>query len=136
MSRPSRSALIVSDSAPLRRYAAASLEAIGIVCTEAANGYLAMERLSEKLFSLYVLDLDMPQSDGLAIFAITLFDGYRDPSPAVIGYSSRPPAEARHGPWPADADLAALLPKPYHPAQLIAAAQQALDSTRRDPSDL
>jgi two-component system, chemotaxis family, chemotaxis protein CheY len=136
MPRPSRSALIVGDSAPLRRYTAASLEGIGISCTEATNGYQAMERLSEKLFSLYVLDLDMPPSDGLAIFAITLFGGYRDPSPVVIGYSARPAGEARQGPWPGNADLAALLPKPFHPAELIAAALAAFGEQPEDPSDL
>ncbi|MDP3738495.1 MAG: response regulator [Hyphomonadaceae bacterium] len=136
MPRPSRSALIVSDSAPLRRYAVASLEGIRIVCTEAANGYQALERLGEKPFSLYVLDLDMPPSDGLAIFAITLFSGYRDPSPVVIGHSARPAGEARQGPWPGKAGLAALLPKPFHPAELIAAALAAFAEQPEDPSDL
>ena len=136
MTRRSRSALIVSDSAPLRRYAAASLEAIRIVCTEAANGFQAMDRLTEKAFALYVLDLDMQPSDGLAIFAVTLFGGYRDASPVVIGYSGRAAGEQPRGAWPADAEFAALLPKPFHPAELVMAAQRVLDSAERDPSDL
>src|SRR5689334_17354105 len=97
MTRPSRSALIVSDSAPLRRYAAASLEATGFSCTEAASGYVALDRLSERLFALYVVDLDMPQSDGMSIFAIAMKG--RDPSPVTIGFSRRPDAEARAGAW-------------------------------------
>src|SRR5262245_20191452 len=94
MGRLSRSALIVSDSAPLRRYIAATLEAVGYSCTEAANGYHAVDRLSERLFGLYAIDLDMPPSDGMSIFTITLTGGLRDPSPAVIGISQRSRGEA------------------------------------------
>ena len=136
MPRPSRSALIVGDSALLRRYSAASLEGIGITCTEASNGHQAMERPGETPFALYVIDLDMPPSDGLATFAVTLFGGGRDPTPRVIGYSVRPAGEALSSPWPRDAGLAALLPKPFHPAELIAAVQLAFAEQPADPSDL
>jgi len=125
MTRPSRSALIVSDSAPLRRYAASSLEAIRFSCTETINGFHAMDRLSERLFDVYVIDLDMQTSDGMAIFAISLFGGLLDPSPIVIGVSSRPEAEARVGPWNEVLDLAALIPKPFRPEDLIAAVDAA-----------
>ena len=126
MTRPSRSALIVSDSAPLRRYAVSSLKAIRFSCTEAINGFHAMDRLYERLFDIYVIDLDMQTSDGMSIFAITLFGGLRDPSPVVIGISSRPEAEARKAPWNETLDLAALIPKPFQPNDLIAAADAAL----------
>jgi DNA-binding response OmpR family regulator len=126
MTRPSRSALIVSDSAPLCRYAASSLRTVRFTCTEAINGFQAIDLLHERLFDIYVIDLDMPASDGNAIFAITLFGGLCDPSPAVIGVSSRPEAEARKGPWNETLDLAALIPKPFRPGDLIAAAEAAL----------
>jgi len=126
MTRPSRSALIVSDSAPLRRYSVSSLKAIRFSCTEAINGFQAMDRLHERLFDIYVIDLDMPSSDGNAIFAITLFGGLCDPSPAVIGVSSRPEAEARKGPWNETLELAALISKPFRPGDLIVAAEAAL----------
>ena len=129
MTRPSRSALVVSDSAPLRRYTAVALEAGNISCTEAASGYQAMDRLSEKSFSIYVIDLDMPASDGLAMFAITLMGGSRDPSPVVIGCSRNLDEGVRPGPWGRDA-FAALLPKPFHPDELLAATKTALESSR------
>jgi CheY-like chemotaxis protein len=123
MTRPSRSALIVSDSAPLRRYAAASLETAGFSCTEAGNGYLAIDRLSERLFALYVVDLDMPQSDGVSIFAIAMQG--RDPSPITIGFSRRPEAEARTGAWSSTA-FSAVLSLPFPPDALTGAAEAAL----------
>jgi len=126
MTRLSRSALIVSDSAPLRRYIASTLEAIRFSCAEAANGYHAMDRLSERLFDLYAVDLDMAPSDGTAIFAIALTGGFRDPSPVVIGISDRPREEACKGVWASAANAVALVGKPFHPRDLIAAANAAL----------
>jgi CheY-like chemotaxis protein len=123
MTRPSRSALIVSDSAPLRRYAAASLETAGFSCTEAASGYLAVDRLSERLFALYVIDLDMPQSDGVSIFAIAMQG--RDPSPIAIGLSRRPEAEALMGAWSSTA-FSEVLSLPFAPDALARAARDAL----------
>ncbi len=122
MKRPSRSALIVSDSAPLRRYMATTLEAVRFCCTEAADGFHAMDRLSERLFDIYAVDLDLPASEGMSIFAVTLTGGFRDPSPVVIGISARPEQEARTGPWANAASLAAMISKPFHPDELIAAA--------------
>jgi CheY-like chemotaxis protein len=123
MTRTSRSALIVSDSAPLRRYSAASLEAADFSCTEAGSGYLAVDRLSERLFALYVVDLDMPQSDGVSIFAIAM--NGRDPSPVAIGFSRRPEAEARMGAWSSTA-FSAVLSLPFSPDALASAAREAM----------
>jgi CheY-like chemotaxis protein len=122
MTRLSRSALIVSDSAPLRRYVASILAAIDLVCAEASSGFHAMDLLSERQFDLYFLDLDMQRSDGLTIFAITLLSGYRDPLPIVIGCSAGEPSSA----WSDPSKLVAILPKPFHPDELIAAAKAAL----------
>jgi DNA-binding response OmpR family regulator len=126
MTRTSRSALIVSDSAPLRRYMTTTLEAVHFGCTQAIDGFDAMDRLSERLFDIYAVDLDMPASDGMAIFAITLTGGFRDPSPVVVGISSRSEEEDRTGPWANGANLAALIAKPFRPDDLIAAAHAAL----------
>ena len=125
MTRPSRSALIVSDSAPLRRYAAASLEAADFFCTEAGNGYVALDRLSERLFALYLVDLDMPQSDGVSIFAIAMKG--RDPSPITIGFSRRPEAEARIGAWSSTA-FSAVLSLPFSHDALALAAREAVSA--------
>jgi DNA-binding response OmpR family regulator len=132
MSRQSRSALIVSDSAPLRQYIASTLGAIGIGCTQAANGFHAMDRLAERRFDLYVIDLDMPASDGLTIFAISLMGGTRDPSPMVIGLSAAGESARRASGWTDRSALFAELPKPFHPDELIATAKAALhqDSDR------
>jgi CheY-like chemotaxis protein len=125
MKRPSRSALIVSDSAPLRRYAAAALEAGGFVCAESTSGLQAMERFRQTRFSLYVIDLDMPSTDGLSMFAITLMGGEDGLPPSIIGCTrtGRAPAD---GPWADEEFFSSLLPTPFRPQQLLDAAETAL----------
>jgi CheY-like chemotaxis protein len=127
MKRPSRSALIVSDSAPLRRYAAAALEAGGFVCAESASGLQAMERFRETRFSLYVIDLDMAASDGLAMFKITL-TGRDDNHPPVIIGCTRSGYLPKNSPWSDESIFSSLLPTPFRPQQLLEAAAAALET--------
>jgi CheY-like chemotaxis protein len=133
MTRPSRSALIVSDSAALRRYIASTLEGARFSCVEAANGFQAIDCLSERLFDLYLIDLDMQQSGGAAILAATLKRGFRDPSPTLIGISDRPKEQALKPPWGDASSFAALLAKPFRPGDLVAVVQANL---ARSPSDI
>lgn len=130
MRRPSRSALIVSDSAPLRRYAAAALEAGGFICAESANGLQAMERFRQTRFSLYVIDLDMPPSDGLSMFAITLTGVDDSQPPSIIGCtrSGQLPAD---GPWPDEDLFSSLLQTPFRPQQLLDVAEAALETANQ-----
>ena len=132
MTRPSRSALIVSDSAPLRRYAASSLGAADFLCTEAASGYQAIDRITGRLFDLYVIDLDMPVTDGVSIFAIALYG--KDASPMVIGCSQRPD-QASKGVWMPDS-MATVIGLPFAPDTLIAAARAAVGEAREAPANL
>jgi CheY-like chemotaxis protein len=127
MKRPSRSALIVSDSAPLRRYAAAALESGGFICAEAANGFQAMDRFHETRFALYVIDLDMEASDALSMFAIISKDGDRDRTPAIIG-CSRSGLLPAGGPWSEKGVLATVLSSPFRPQQLLDAAEAVLET--------
>jgi two-component system, sensor histidine kinase len=139
MGRPSRSALIVSDSAALRRYMASTLEVAGFTATEASSGFQAMDCLSERMFDLYLVDLDIASSDGMAIFAITLTGGFRDPSPVIVGVSDQPQEEAVRPPWGDATSFAALFAKPFRPDDLIAAVETALapqrPSVAAHPSD-
>ncbi len=118
MARPPRSALVVGDPTLMGAYAAAILRALGFVTTAAATGYQAMDRLAERSFDLCIVDLDMPQSDGMTIFALTLLDKRRSGGPVVIGSSAHPDT-ARRGPWADEAALAGFLRKPFRPGDLI-----------------
>ena len=127
MKRPSRSALIVSDSAPLRRYAAAALEAGGFICAESTSGFQAMDRFHATRFSLYVIDLDMPPSDGLSMFAITLTGTNDERPPVIIGCTHSGSLQA-DGPWSNRRAFAAVLVKPFRPMELLGAATTSLET--------
>ncbi|MGE5417286.1 MAG: chemotaxis-specific protein-glutamate methyltransferase CheB [Acidobacteriota bacterium] len=60
-------ALIVDDSLTYRKILADAVEATGLAVVEqtASNGALALERLSQKTFDVALIDVFMPEMDGL-----------------------------------------------------------------------
>lgn len=59
--------LVVDDEANIRMMVRTSLETEGYVIREAANGAAALELLDESPVDLMVLDLNMPELDGMAV---------------------------------------------------------------------
>jgi two-component system chemotaxis response regulator CheY len=57
--------LVVDDAALLRRFYRQALEAAGFVTDEALNGIEALEKHLRAPFDLLVVDVNMPQMDGL-----------------------------------------------------------------------
>lgn len=62
------SVLIVDDSAVFRSQTRAALQSLGVVKSieSASNGRMAIEKLKASNFDLMILDLEMPEMDGLA----------------------------------------------------------------------
>ena len=58
--------LVVDDAGLVRRYYRSALEAAGFVVEEALNGLEALERLLGDRFDLLIVDVNMPQMDGLS----------------------------------------------------------------------
>lgn len=58
--------LVVDDAGLVRRYYREILEASGYEVEEALNGLEAMERLLTRTADLLVVDINMPQMDGLS----------------------------------------------------------------------
>ena len=58
--------LIVDDSALVRLFYRGVLEGCGFEVEEAMNGVEALEKLVAALFDLLVVDVNMPQMDGLS----------------------------------------------------------------------
>ena len=57
--------LVVDDAGLVRRYYRASLEPAGFEVAEALNGLEALERLLDSRFDLVIVDVNMPQMDGV-----------------------------------------------------------------------
>jgi two-component system chemotaxis response regulator CheY len=58
--------LVVEDAGLVRRYYRGILESAGYVVDEALNGMEAMERLLQEAPDLLIVDINMPQMDGLS----------------------------------------------------------------------
>ena len=62
--------LVVDDSKMLRMGIARSLRQLGVEqIEEAVDGQHALERLEQEAFDLMLLDMEMPQMNGLAVLA-------------------------------------------------------------------
>ena len=62
--------LVVDDAALVRLYYREALERAGFDVEEALNGLEALERLLVENFDLLVLDVNMPQMDGLTFLKV------------------------------------------------------------------
>jgi two-component system chemotaxis response regulator CheY len=58
--------LVVDDAGLVRRYYREILESAGYEVDEALNGMEAMERLLQQAADLLIVDINMPQMDGLS----------------------------------------------------------------------
>jgi len=58
--------LVVDDAGLVRRYYRAALETAGFEVDEALNGLEALEHLLDNRFDLLIVDINMPQMDGVS----------------------------------------------------------------------
>jgi two-component system, chemotaxis family, chemotaxis protein CheY len=65
MAEAGKRVLVVDDAALVRMYYRGALESHGFAVEEALNGLEALEKLSGTGFDLLVVDVNMPQMDGL-----------------------------------------------------------------------
>jgi two-component system chemotaxis response regulator CheY len=63
--KAAKRALVVDDASLVRLYYRAALEGAGFEVAEALNGLEALEQLLTAHFDLLVVDVNMPQMDGL-----------------------------------------------------------------------
>ena len=110
--------LIVDDAGLIRRYYRQILEKAGYVVDEALNGIEAMEKLLEDARDLLIVDVNMPQMDGMT-FVSTL---RRQPLPQaaipVLMVTTESKAEDRHAARKAGANF--FLNKPVDEESLTA----------------
>lgn len=66
MTTPVRTILVVDDAALARAYYRSILEGAGFRVEEAFNGLEALEALLDKAVDLLIVDINMPQMDGLS----------------------------------------------------------------------
>ena len=107
--------LIVDDAATVRMYHRSILESAGYSVEEAVNGIEALEKVMQKPFDLYVVDINMPKLDGYG-FLKELRRQDMDQAPAIMVSTEAEPND-RQLAYRAGANL--YLIKPVKPAELL-----------------
>jgi len=72
--------LVIDDSSLIRLYYRATLEKAGFAVEQAINGIEAMEKVLTRPFDLLIVDVNMPQMDGMSFLR-----ALRDRSEDVAG---------------------------------------------------
>jgi two-component system OmpR family response regulator len=121
MPAPKPSILVVDDDAKIVRLVRTYLEREGFRVVEAADGKSALAAIALEAPALVVLDLMLPEVDGLSIVrAVRRTD--RTP---ILMLSARGTTEDRIAGLEAGADD--YLPKPFSPAELVIRIKRILD---------
>ena len=122
--------LVVDDDPKIVRLVRTYLEREGFRVVEAADGRSALAAVALEAPALVVLDLMLPEVDGLAVIrAVRRTD--RTP---IIVLSARSTAADRIAGLAEGADD--YLPKPFSPAELVLRVQRVLERTARGGGEL
>jgi two-component system chemotaxis response regulator CheY len=92
--------MVIDDAALVRRYYREALEAAGFEVEEALNGLEALEKLLQAPVDMLIVDVNMPQMDGLTFIAtLRSQEGPLAAIPALVTSTESSPkdfAAARH----------------------------------------
>jgi DNA-binding response OmpR family regulator len=118
---PARPVLVVDDDAKIVRLVRTYLERDGFRVIEAGDGRTALAAIALEQPSLVVLDIMLPEVDGMAILRAVR----RDSLTPIIILSARGTVSDRIAGLAAGADD--YLPKPFSPAELVLRVRRILD---------
>jgi DNA-binding response OmpR family regulator len=120
---PARPVLVVDDDAKIVRLVRTYLERDGFRVIEAGDGRTALAAIALEQPALVVLDLMLPEVDGMAILRAVR----RDSLTPILILSARGTVSDRIAGLAAGADD--YLPKPFSPAELVLRVRRILDRT-------
>ncbi len=119
--------LLVEDNEVNRRVAVALLGKIGVDAVSVVNGREAVEQVKSSAYDLVLMDMHMPEMDGLAATrAIRELERPGMPRVPIIAMTANVMAEARAACF--DAGMDDFLPKPFIRSQLIEGLKRWLPS--------
>lgn len=126
VARPVGEVLVAEDDDAVRESLEDILGLGGHRVSVADDGRQALEIMSRRHIDVLVLDLHMPNFDGISVLALL-----QSPPPVVIVYSAlaeHTPEEVRAA---AAIEVFRVLRKPVPPPELIAAVEEAFDEVSR-----
>jgi len=123
MQPSSRIALVVDDSAAMRRHLAEALERLGVSSAEAADGAEAWRKLASGSYDLIVTDINMPVLDGLKLIGLVRAGGPHQRTPVLVITTESAEADRRRA---TSLGANAYLVKPVQSQQVAAAIRTLL----------
>jgi two-component system, chemotaxis family, chemotaxis protein CheY len=124
MAEPAR-VLLVEDSATMRAYVSAALEAEGFAVTTTASGFEALKILPRSRFDLIITDINMPDITGLELIRFVRESPVHAKVPLVIISTDGAERDRDRG-LKLGAD--AYLVKPFAPEALVEVARRAVNA--------
>jgi len=123
-----RRVLVVDDEAGVRRSIERVLSVAGFQVTAVSDGARALERVESDVFDLLIIDVYMPDMDGLGLMRELRSRNDTTPILAVSGGGDSPNALDPEGALAvAQAFGAGVLPKPFTVDDLLGAVSALLD---------
>src|SRR5687768_12076167 len=114
--------LVVDDSSAMRAFVRATLEDGGeVLVTDAASGFEALRILPREKFDLVVVDINMPDINGLELVSFIRKSDVHKATPLVVISTE---ASARDRQRAMDLGANAFLTKPFGPDELRATVRQ------------
>lgn len=119
--------MVVEDSAAMRGLIASVLSEIdGVGIVEMPNGFTALKVLSRESIDLFVLDINMPDINGLELLAFVRSNPRYASTPIVIVTTEGASEDRRRG---ISLGASAYLTKPFRSEDLLATVRNLLGAT-------
>jgi DNA-binding NtrC family response regulator len=112
------SVLVVDDDPIVLASCRRILEAEGIALETAASVAEALEAMARRSFGLLIVDLKMPERDGLQLLALVRESGAPVPVIVMSGYPTSDAVQSS-----LESGAFAFIPKPFTPEELLASVQ-------------
>ena len=115
--------LVIDDASLVRLYYRSALESAGFEVAEALNGLEALEALLGERFDLLIVDVNMPQMDGLTLVRnLRGLPNYKH-TPLLVLTTENTPERKMEG---REAGATGWLVKPFNPERLLATVSKVL----------
>ncbi len=124
--------LAVDDEKHILRLVQINLEKAGYEVVTASNGREALESVRAQMPSLIVMDVMMPEMDGLEALQTLKNDEATAHIPVVMLTAKAQDADVFQG-WQSGADL--YLTKPFNPIELLTFVKRIFDAQKDQKSD-